>query len=56
MSYQDGNGEDGKHYWLTPPAMYEALNAALRGIAMRSEDYKRSLTPGGCTNVQRRER
>lgn len=27
MSYQDGNGEDGKHYWLTPPAMYEALNS-----------------------------
>jgi hypothetical protein len=27
MSYQDGNGEDGKHYWLTPPAMYEVLNA-----------------------------
>lgn len=22
-----GNGDDGKHYWLTPPALYEKLNA-----------------------------
>ena len=22
-----GNGEDGKHYWLTPPALYAALDA-----------------------------
>ncbi len=22
-----GNGEDGKHYWLTPPALYDKLNA-----------------------------
>ena len=22
-----GNGEDGKHYWLTPPDLYEKLNA-----------------------------
>lgn len=22
-----GNGSDGKHYWLTPPALYNALNA-----------------------------
>lgn len=21
-----GNGSDGKHYWLTPPALYETLN------------------------------
>lgn len=21
-----GNGDDGKHYWLTPPSLYEALN------------------------------
>jgi len=22
-----GNGDDGKHYWLTPPALYSALDA-----------------------------
>ena len=22
-----GNGDDGKHYWLTPPALYDALHA-----------------------------
>ena len=22
-----GNGDDGKHYWLTPPALYAALDA-----------------------------
>lgn len=25
MTYQDGNGDDGKHYWLTPPAVMDAL-------------------------------
>lgn len=24
--FHKGNGEDGKHYWLTPPGIYEALN------------------------------
>jgi hypothetical protein len=24
--FHAGNGDDGKHYWLTPPALYEALN------------------------------
>ncbi len=24
--FQDGNPEDGKHYWLTPPDLYESLN------------------------------
>lgn len=22
-----GNGDDGKHYWITPPMLYESLNA-----------------------------
>lgn len=22
-----GNGDDGRHYWITPPALYEALDA-----------------------------
>ena len=22
-----GNGDDGKHYWLTPPDVYQQLNA-----------------------------
>jgi len=25
--FWDGNGEDGKHYWLTPPDLYAALDA-----------------------------
>lgn len=24
--FHKGNGNDGKHYWLTPPALYESLN------------------------------
>ena len=25
--FHAGNGDDGKHYWLTPPDVYDALNA-----------------------------
>lgn len=25
--FGDGNGDDGKHYWLTPPALMDALSA-----------------------------
>ena len=24
--FHQGNGADGKHYWLTPPSLYESLN------------------------------
>lgn len=24
--FHTGNGSDGKHYWLTPPALYDSLN------------------------------
>ncbi len=25
--FHQGNGENGKHYWITPPALYQALDA-----------------------------
>lgn len=28
--FHNGNGDDGKHYWLTPPKVYDALNVRFR--------------------------
>jgi hypothetical protein len=28
--FADGNGDDGKHYWLTPAYLYQALNAEFK--------------------------
>lgn len=28
--FHRGNGGDGKHYWLTPPALYQSLNVRFR--------------------------
>ena len=29
MSYGDGNKKDGKHYWLSPPELYDAVQLEL---------------------------
>lgn len=32
--FHQGNGDDGKHYWLTPPDLYAQLDAELQRMRM----------------------